>query len=102
MARPRTELQSLLESVIGSRNVYFQPPSSMKLTYPCIVYSRSKIDPRFADNKAYIDNVRYSLILIDKNPDSIYVKPISDLPYCSHTRFYVADNLNHDAFEITW
>lgn len=33
------------------KNVYFQPPESVKLLYPCIVYKRSAGDTRFADNK---------------------------------------------------
>ena len=98
--RPRTELQSRLEEIVP--NVYFQPPPNYKMTYPCIRYSRSRILPTFADNKPYIERTRYTLYLIDKNPDSIYLDAIAALPYCTHTRNYVADNLNHDVFEIEW
>jgi len=30
----RLELQNLLENILGSRNVYFQPPENLKLNYP--------------------------------------------------------------------
>ncbi len=42
----------------------------------------------------------YQVIVIDKNPDSDYVKKVSLLPMCSFDRHYVADNLNHDAFTL--
>lgn len=100
--RARTELQTLLESVLGNDRVYFQPPESMKLKYPCIVYSRNTFRPTFANNDIYINRTRYTIILIDKNPDSKYVNPLEELQYCSHSRNYVADGLNHDVFDIYW
>ena len=36
----RLQLHEELCSVLGSRNVYFQPPETIKLTYPCIIYSK--------------------------------------------------------------
>ena len=41
----RLELQSELEKILGSRNVYYQPLPSLKLQYPCIVYERNPGDP---------------------------------------------------------
>ena len=37
---PRLELQDLLETVLGSQYVYFQPPATLRMRYPCIVYAR--------------------------------------------------------------
>ena len=34
----RNDLQKLLVEVLGSKNVYFQPPESVKMKYPAIVY----------------------------------------------------------------
>lgn len=96
----RLELQKLLESILESRNVYFQPPSNTKLSYPCIVYSRSDVDSKYADNFKYNYRVRYSLILIGRSPESEFVKKLLTLPYCSYDRAYVADTLNHDAFTL--
>lgn len=96
----RLELQSILESILGSRNVYFQPPSNTKLSYPCIIYARSNISSKYADNVVYNSRVRYSLTLIGRSPESELVKDILQLPYCSYDRFYTADTLNHDVFTI--
>ena len=49
----RPNLQTKLEQILGSRNVYFQPPESIKLNYPAIVYKRSNIQNTFADNEVY-------------------------------------------------
>ena len=96
----RLELQSKFEGVLGSRNVYFQPPSSVRMQYPAIVYSRKDIEGRFANDKIYRKLPCYEAILIDKNPDSEFIDKILDLPYCSFDRHYEADNLNHDVFTI--
>lgn len=93
-------MQSLLEEILGSRNVYFQPPESIKINYPAIIYSRSRIDQDHADNDSYQIRKAYDLLVIDKNPDSVIPDNIIKLPYCSFNRHYVSDNLNHDAFTI--
>lgn len=96
----RLELQTTLEEILGSRNVYFQPPSSVRMQYPAIVYSRKDIEKRSADDRAYRKLPSYEVILVDKNPDSKYVEMILDLPYCSFDRHYESDNFNHDVFTL--
>ena len=96
----RHELQSILEGILGSRNVYFQPPSSVRMQYPAIIYSRKDIEKRSANDGAYRKLPSYEVVLIDKNPDSQFVEKIVDLPYCSFDRHYESDNLNHDVFTI--
>lgn len=96
----RIQLQSLLETLLGSRNVYFQPPPSVKMKYPCLVYSLSSIDAKFADNKPYSNSRRYQVTAIDPNPDSSIPDKLALLPMCLHDRSYTADNLNHNVFNI--
>lgn len=96
----RLELQEIFENLLESRNVYYQPPASVLMKYPAIVYSRSDIENFHADNKVYAQTAAYSVTVIDKNPDSKYVKKVSMLPMCSYDRHYTADNLNHDVFTI--
>lgn len=100
MPKPRTDLQLVLESILGNRNVYYNPPASVKIKYPAVVYERSDIETLDANNDTYIRYHRYMLTLIDKNVDSVYVDAIIDLPFCSYDRHYVADNLHHDVFSI--
>lgn len=96
----RLEFQRILEDILGSRNVYFQPPASVKLRYPAIVYSRSVIDNLTADDRVYKQDVGYEVVVIDYDPDSRIVFDISRLPKCRHTSHFVEDNLYHDAFKI--
>ena len=101
-ARPRIELQELLEKILGNKNVYFQPPESMRLHYPCIVYDRNTYAPIFANNETYLRRTRYTLRLITKDPDTPFAEALEDIPYCSHTRNYIADNLYHDIYDLYW
>lgn len=96
----RLELHEVLCDILGSRNVYYQPPETLKMNYPSIVYSRNDIENEYGDNLAYVQNHAYSLILIDKNPDSSFVDKLAKLPMCRFVRNYKSDNLNHDVFLI--
>lgn len=96
----RLQLQTELEELLGSRNVYFQPPASVRMQYPAIVYSRSNIENRHADNNVYMQSYFYEITVIDEDPDSEIVEKVSKLPTCRFDRHYKADNLNHDAFTL--
>lgn len=96
----RLQLQTELEELLGSRNVYFQPPASVRMQYPAIVYSRSNIENRHADNNVYMQSYFYEITVIDEDPDSEIVEKVSKLPTCRFDRHYKADNLNHDVFTL--
>lgn len=97
----RSQLQSKLEALLGSKNVYFQPPESCKMQYPAIVYSLNDIDLDKASNKIYNINKSYSVTLIHKNPDNTLKDLIlNEFEYIRFNRFYTADNLNHYNYTI--
>ena len=96
----RPELQTIFEQLLGSRNVYFQPPSSVQLSYPCIIYVRNDIRTEFADNTPYGHATRYLVTVIDRDPDSDIPARLKMLPKCIFDRFFTADNLNHDVFNL--
>ena len=97
----RIELQTKLETVLGSRNVYFQPPESIKLKYPAIVYELADIMTDKANNKTYIRNNRYTLTLIHNNPDNVLKDDLLDaFEYISFDRFFTKDNLNHYVYDL--
>src|SRR4051812_10975857 len=68
MAKPRTELQTLLESLFEDEedeaHVYFQPPSNITMHYPCIVYRRDSSRTLFAGNEKYLHSKRYQVTVI--------------------------------------
>lgn len=96
----RLKLQTVLEELLGSENVYYQPPASVHMSYPAIVYSRKNIDNTHADNLVYRQNNSYEIIVIDEDPDSEIVTKVSALPLCNFDRHYETDNLNHDVFTL--
>ena len=103
MAKTRVELQEALEDFLGSRNVYYQPPESIKLKYPCIIYEKSRIQQVYADNISYLKHTEYSLTLIYREADSTLPDDLLDsFELISYDRPYKADNMYHDVFTIVW
>lgn len=96
----RIELQGKLEELLGSSNVYYQPPASVKMEYPAIRYSRKDVDKKSADNTAYTLTNCYEIIVIDRKPDNKVIEKLLALPMCSYDRSYKADNLNHDVLTL--
>lgn len=96
----RVELQSKLEELLGSKHVYYQPPESLKMEYPAIVYSKKDIKSTNADNIKYSYSNCYEVIVINKKPDNVVIEKILSLPYTTFNRHYKADNLNHDVLTI--
>lgn len=97
----RLKLHEEFCEILGSRNVYFQPPESVKMKYDCIRYSRSGIDQRNANDKLYLKKDRYEVVVITNDPDSpIPDRILQHFPMCKFDRGYAAKNLNHFVFTI--
>lgn len=97
----RLELQTLLEGLLpDGKKVYFQPPAGYKMEYPCIVYNRDYVKIQYADNSPYASKKRYLVTIIDRDPDSAIPDLVAALPYALFNRFFVADGLNHDVYNI--
>lgn len=96
----RQQLHDLLKVVLGSSNVYFQPPPSKQMAYPCIVYQRDSAQIEFAGNRPYSYTQRYQVTLIDQNPDSAIRAKIAALPMVSVSTFFAVSGLNHDVFVL--
>ena len=96
----RPNLQAKLEEILGNKNVYFQPPESLKLNFPAIVYKRSNIRNNFAGDSVYAQSYFYEITVIDKRPDSKISRTLSLLPKIKFDRSFTSDNLYHDVFTI--
>lgn len=96
----RPDLQAILATLLGSGNVYFQPPPTIKIQYPCIIYRREDMYIAHADNRPYANKKRYQVTVVDVDPDSTIHEKLAELPTCSYDRSYSADNLNHDVFNL--
>lgn len=96
----RIDLQRLLENLLGSDHVYYDPPETVKIKYPAIIYSKNGVQSKRADDSRYQTLTRYDLIVIDRRPDNPVIEKLLDLSYCSYDRHYASDNLHHDSLTI--
>lgn len=96
----RLKLHEELVEVLGSRCVYFQPPESIKLKYPAIIYERHDIPNRFANDEVYLQTIKYKVTVVDRDPDSEIVSRMSKFKTAKFDKHYVVDGLNHDVFTI--
>lgn len=92
----RLDFSAELRSVLGSDNVYFNPPESVKMKYPAIKYEIDSINKLNANNKYYKHFTAYSVMVIDTDPDStIYLDLLKHFPKSSFRNAYPAENLSH-------
>ena len=99
----RLELHEKLTEILGSNYVYYQPPATVKMHYPAIVYNLSAGTDLNANNKTYLFRKRYTVTFMDWDPDAQWLNAMLDtFDYCAFDRWYAADNLNHWAFTLYW
>ena len=100
MESRRLELHEKFCEILGSRNAYYNPPESVKLNYPAIVYQIKPIDNVFANNCVYKQSQGYKVTVIDEDPEGRVMRKISMLPTCRQVGHFTSDNLIHDVFEL--
>lgn len=101
MKERRYELNRILVKILGSKNIYYQPPESIKLSYDCIVYKKGRARKFRADNKLYINKDFYELLVMSKNPDNDIADRLEQsLNYCEHQRRYITNNICHDVLYL--
>ena len=96
----RLELQKKLFEILRSNNVYFQPPSSIQMKYPAIVYSLNVINVASADNNAYKLDHSHMITLISQLPDNEVIDRLLMIPTCRFDRSYLSNNLYHYVFTL--
>ena len=100
MIKSRLDLQYALEEILGAKHVYYQPPTSLQMTFPAIRYQREDIAKIYADSEPYSRSSSYQVILITKNPEDPTIQKLDDFPYSAFDRQYVEDNLYHLVYVI--
>lgn len=97
----RLELHEELCELLGTRNVYFQPPESQIINYDCFVYYIADINSKYANNKNYANKKMYDIKLISRNPrDDLMDKLLDHFSYIRFDRSYISDNLYHFVFAL--
>ena len=97
----RLILQRTLVELLGSSNVYFQPPNKTMLKYPCFIYRREGTKTLKADDTNYLKTPRYTLTYITKNPDDVMIDKVLDsFEMIGHDRTFITDNLYHNVYTL--
>ena len=97
----RLQLHEALVGIMdGAGEVYFQPPPSVALEYPCIVYTKTRIQKLAADNIAYRMYSMFEVTVMDRDPDSPLPDRVMELPYSEYDRHFMSDQLHHDIINV--
>ena len=96
----RLELHEKLCELLGSREVYFQPPETVKMSYPSIVYDLTRTNQRFGDDCGYHRFPGYTITVIERSADVDWINRMLDAfpSYCSFERTFIAEHLVHYVF----
>lgn len=102
MIMDRLTLQSKLESILGSSNVYFQEPPNTGMKYPCIVYSFNTVNVDKADNKPYILSGNWTITHMYKKLShaTIMEHMLHDFMGCTHDRRLITDGVYNDYYTL--
>ena len=96
-----SQLHEVLKEIMGDKEVYYQPPENVKLTYPCIVFENSTALSQFADNKPYVKTKRYTVTLVTKTADNDFYKDqLMDLSMCTFDREFRNDGIVNTVFNM--
>ena len=96
----REEIDNLLCTLLGSEYVYFQPPATITMNYPCIIYKKSRENIKFANGSKYFKKNGYQITIVDANPDSLIPEKVSNLPYSRFDTTFTKDNLHHSIYTV--
>lgn len=97
----RLTLHEELCELLRSRNVYFNPPESVKMKYDAIRYQLGGKSLTRANNKIYRNVNQYDGVVITRSLETtIPDEMLSHFEMCSFGRPYTADNLNHYPFTL--
>lgn len=97
----RLQLHEAFKTILESESVYFNPPASVKMTYPCIRYVLGVPNQSRANGRIYRNIPRYEVTVIDYDPESEIPDKLQEaFPYAAIDRRYKSDNLNHTVLTV--
>lgn len=103
MARERVEMHQMLKSLFPAHmepRVYFQPPQSTKIEYPCMIYKLSDMPQKWANNLPYHWERAYQLTYISRDPKDPMIEKLIALRETKFDRYFSSDNLHHFVYTI--
>ena len=100
----RLAIQAKLQSFLPSgKKVYFQPPSSVSLTYPCIIYFRHRGESFHSVNRPYVYIPIYDVQVIETDPECPVSQAIGkQLEGSRYDRGWEEESLYHNNFVVNY
>lgn len=97
------DVRDKLYLVNNTQNVYYDPPDSIRMEYPCFRFESNNYNVTHADNKAYIKKPRWTVTYITRDVEEI--ETIADqmldiFQYCNFDTSFRSDNLEHAVFNL--
>lgn len=96
----RLVLHDKLVEILGTTNVYYNPPENVTLKYPCILYNLTRLSVLYAADKSYSQKQGYTVTHIDAKSASDVPDKLLALPYTKFERTYKTQNLTHTVFTV--
>ena len=101
MNNHRLDLHEKLCEILGNRNVFFQPPETLKIPNRAIIYRMSDMDQKRANNKLYSKTNRYQILFCTPNPDeTVYDDILEEFEMSTLERSYRYENLNYYSISL--
>ena len=100
MAQSQEELQAILRELPGVTEAYFQKPGNLTLVPPYIVYELDDEYLMRADNGVHAFWNRYTVTIVDRDPDSPVRDAVRNLPLASFNRKFIAGQLHHFVYNL--
>lgn len=98
----RLSLHSKLLTKATQWAVYYNPDPSVKMEYPCIVYSLAGVDTIYANNEPYlIGPPVFTVTTITRDRDSEIPFDILTIPGSTFKTQFISNNLCHTVIDIT-
>ena len=99
----RVDIQEKFKFLLGSNNVYYQPPANLKMKYPAIVYSLDGLDVKRFDNTKLINKNCFSVTHIYRNESENLVETmLKNFEYISFDNRSIVDGIYNDHYTIYW
>ena len=100
MPKFRLDLHQRLVEILGTSHVYYQPPETVKMVYPCIVYEHSSQPTDHADDLPYKTESVYMVTSISRDPESDVPDKIGAMRGAAFDRKYISENLYHYVYRV--
>lgn len=81
--------------------LYYQPPETLKMTYPCVRMKCDRFSNIHGDNSKYLKKVTYLFTYITRQVDDPVIHKFADYPGMTYVNNYTSDGLYHWTFSFT-